>query len=424
MEELLILFFLLVLSALFSGSETALVALSVARAESLLEEERTGARALYILKSDPSRMLITILIGNNLVNIGASALATVVATDYFGQLGPGIAVGILTVLVLIFGEITPKSLATRYAERISLAIAPVMLLIMKLLYPLVILFAAFTSWVHARSGGAADPTVTESELINLLGHGVREGQIESDKHDIIKRVFDFGDLTVGDVMTPRQKLHTMDGTLRIKDALPEFLAGTHSRIPVYDDNPDDLKVIVTLRDILKAVTRGETDKRLLDVGTEALYVYANQPLDEMFATLRDKQRQIALAVDEHGELQGLVTVEDLLEELVGEIYDEIDISEDTMRIISENEILADGELEIRAIEETFAIELPGKPTDTVSLWILEHLGEIPEVGQTLTIDSLTVTIKKASERHIQQVLLSRQPLEDGLEPADNDSHKA
>ena len=220
MMEIAVLLVLLVLSGFFSGSETALVALSMARAEALAKEGRAGAKALYKLKKDPSGMLTTILVGNNLVNIAASALATVLATREFGSAGPGIAVGVLTLFILVFGEITPKSLATRYSERISLFIAFPLLVFMRTIYPLVWFFSHFTNWVYHLTGGVGDPTVTESELIGMLGYGVDEGAIEHDERKIIERVFAFNDLKVRDVMTPKGKMFVLYGALTVAEAIP------------------------------------------------------------------------------------------------------------------------------------------------------------------------------------------------------------
>lgn len=411
MNEILILTALLLLSGLFSGSETALVALSKARAEGLAEEGRRGAHALLRLKQDQTRMLITILIGNNLVNIAASAMATVVATERFGHIGPGIAVGVLTILILIFGEITPKSLATRYAERISLAISPLMLFIMRLLFPLVWLFAGFTSWIHHHTGGEEDPTVTESELINLLGHGEREGIIESVEREMIKRVFDFGDLRLEDVMTPRHRIYALDGALTVQKALPEVVKGAYSRIPVYGQRTDEIRKVVYLRDMLEAIARDDQDATLMAIGREPIYAPENQPIAELFTTLRTKRRQFAVVVDEHGDVQGIVTVEDLLEELVGEIYDESDDAPRDLRVLPGDKVAVTGGAELRVIEEHFQIEIPGKPTDTVSLWILDRTERIPESGERFSFDGLDIEVQEASGRRIHRVVLSRTPPE-------------
>ncbi|MDG1193715.1 MAG: DUF21 domain-containing protein, partial [Arenicellales bacterium] len=203
MGEALLLILLLCLSAFFSGAETALVSLSRARADALVADGRRGARSLSTLKSDSSRMLVAILIGNNVVNISASALATVIATRELGSVGPGVAVGILTILILIFGEITPKTLATRYSERISLLVAPLILGLAYVTTPVNRLFEYFGLRSDSGNGNSTDdPIVTETELINMAGYGEEEGTIDENEKRLIERAFAFGDLSVADVMSP------------------------------------------------------------------------------------------------------------------------------------------------------------------------------------------------------------------------------
>ena len=407
LKELFSLFALLVLSALFSGSETALVSISRARVESLLEEGRRGARALFTLTSDPSRMLITILIGNNLVNIAAASLATVVATDWFGHLGPGIAVGVLTVLILIFGEITPKSLATRYSERISLFIAPLMLGLMRLLHPLVWLFSHFTTWVHGLTGIEGDPSVTEMELIRMADHGEKEGTIERGERELIERVFALNDLTVGDVMTPRNQVFALEGERKVCDALPEILLQSYSRIPIFLGHPDEIRGVLFLWDILKAQAEGRNDVKLKDIAHETVFAPQNQPIDELFATLRRRNRHLAVVVDEFGTVRGIATMEDMLEELFGEIYDESDENTSEITPMPDGAVRVDGTAEVRVIENHFGIDLPGKPTDTISFWILSHAERIPRAGEEFISDGLRVIVNEASSRRIDQVTLER-----------------
>jgi CBS domain containing-hemolysin-like protein len=403
MMEIVTLLVLLVFSGVFSGSETALVTLSLARVEALVKEGRTGAKALYQLKKDPSRMLTTILIGNNLVNIAASALATVMATREFGSAGPGIAVGVLTLFILVFGEITPKSLATRYSERTSLFIAVPLLIFMRLIYPLVWFFGHFTSWIHRLTGGKGDPTVTESELIGMLGYGVEEGAIEHNEQKIIERVFAFNDLKVRDVMTPKGKIFSLDKMLTVAEALPVVSQERYSRIPLFEGQNDNFTKVLYLRDLLRASADGQLDKQLGNIGHEPLFVSQYQAIDDLFATLRRRNRLFSIVVDEYGDVRGIVTLEDLLEELVGEIYDESDVAPLAVDSVSGNEIIVEGATELRVVEEFFKLELPGKPTDTVSLWILGHTEYIPREGETFTIDNLEVRIVKASDRSIDQV---------------------
>jgi len=409
MAEAIFLLVLLILSGLFSGSETALVGLSIGRVEGLVKEGRRGARALYRLKRDPSRMLTTILIGNNIVNIAASVLATVIATRLFGSAGPGIAVGVLTILLLVFGEITPKSLATRYSERISLFIAPFLLAFMRLIFPLVWMFGHFTTWVHRMTGSQGDPTVTESELISMLGHGEEEGAIEHGEREIIERVFEFHDLKVRDVMTPHSEIFALAGSQSVGDALPKVSGRSFSRIPLYDKDRDDLYKVLYMRDLLTAVVAGREDARLDEIAHEPLFVSQYQLIDELFARLLHRKRHFAIVVDEYGVIRGIVTLEDLLEELVGEIYDESDIAPMVPTQGSENELAVDGWAELRVIEEYFDMDLPGKPTDAINFWILTHTKRIPEENEKFTIEGLEVTIVEASPRSIERVSMRRMP---------------
>ncbi len=407
MGEFIILVILLILSGVFSGSETALVGLSMGRAEALVKEGRIGSAAVYRLKQDPSQMLTTILIGNNLVNIAASALATVIATREFGSVGPGIAVGGLTLFILVFGEITPKSLATRYPERISLLIAMPLLAFMRLIYPLVWMFGKFTTRVHQLTGGKEEPTVTESELISMLSYGVLEGEIEHDEKEIIERVFSFNDLTVRDVMTPMRDVFSLDSHQTVAEVLPVVIQKPFSRIPLKNKETSHFDKLLHLRDLLKASANERNDELIENIAHDPLYVPQYLAIDDLFAKFRRRNRIFAIVVDEFGDERGIVTLEDLMEELVGEIYDESDITPIAAEQISENEIVIDGSAELRVIESLFKLDLPGKPTDTVGLWILSHTETIPHVNDTFIIDDLEVKILHATNRSIEQVNVRR-----------------
>jgi len=412
MGEFITLVVLLILSGVFSGSETALVGLSMGRVQALVKEGRIGSAAVYRLKKDPSQMLTTILIGNNLVNIAASALATVIATREFGSSGPGIAVGLLTLFILVFGEITPKSLATRYPERISLFIALPLLAFMRLMYPLVWMFSRFTTWVYHLTGGKEEPTVTESELISMLGYGVQEGEIEHDEKEIIERVFGFNDLTVRDVMTPMRDVFSLDGRQTVAEVLPVVIQKPFSRIPLINKETNHFYKLLHLRDLLKASANECDDELIENIAHEPLYVPQYLAIDDLFAKFKRHSRIFAVVVDEFGDERGIVTLEDLMEELVGEIYDESDITPKAAEQVSEDEIIIEGSAELRIIESLFDMELPGKPTDTVGLWILSHTEKIPKVDEIFIIDDLEVKILLATSRSIEQVNVRRIPESD------------
>ncbi|UCB56036.1 MAG: HlyC/CorC family transporter [Thiotrichales bacterium] len=407
MGEFAILLGLLILSGVFSGSETALIGLSMGRVQALVKEGRVGSAALYRLKQDPSQMLTTILIGNNLVNIAASAMATVIATRELGSVGPGIAVGLLTLFILVFGEITPKSLATRYPERISLFIALPLLTFMRLIYPLVWMFSKFTTWVYQLTGGKEEPTVTESELISMLGYGVQEGEIQHGEKEIIERVFSFNDLTVRDVMTPMRDVFSLNGRQTVAEVLPIVIRKPYSRIPLLNKETNHFYKLLHLRDLLEASANESHDKAIESIAHEPLYVPQYLAIDDLFAKFKRHNRIFAIVVDEFGEERGVVTLEDVMEELVGEIYDESDLAPTEAEVISDDELKVAGSAELRVIESMFEIDLPGKPTDTVGFWILSHTEKIPRVDEVFVIDDLEVKILQATSRSIEQVSVRR-----------------
>jgi len=402
-NDLLILFFLLFLSGGFSGSETALTAITMSRAEAFLNEGRGGAKALVYLKQHSTKMLIAILIGNNLVNIGASAFATVVATQHLGALGPGVAVGVLTFLILVFGEITPKSLAIRHSSGVALAIAPIVLFLVRILFPLVWIFERLIISVHRMTNIKEGPTVTESELVGLLLRGTQEGTIEKGEAKIIERVFAFNDLKVADVMTGRHKIFALDEDLTIKDALPKIVAVGFSRIPIYRGSIENISLIVHWHDIAAAISNNQMDMSLKEIGIAPIFVPINQPIDRLFADLQRQKRHLAIVVDAAGTLRGLATLENLLEELVGEIYDESDKERPTGIKTTDEGIEVDGGVELGLIKGLLKVDLRGKSTDSVSRWIINDIERIPETNERFEIDGLTVEIKQASGRRIHKV---------------------
>ena len=421
MFEAFLLVIMLLLSAFFSGSETAITSLSWARTESLLKEQRLGARALHRMKSNLNRTLVIILIGNNLVNTGAATLATVVATEHFGHLGPGLAVGAITLLLLIFGEITPKTYASRYAIVMALLAAAPLEILGKLLFPLVWALEKLIQWMHSFSSPPKDPTVTDTELIALAAHGTREGSIEAGEHQMIRRIFDFSTLRASDIMVHRHNIFSLDGNRSIRDALNEIIASSHYRIPLHSGNPDEINQVVTLQAILGEVAQGGLDKTLSEVGSEPLFVPPNQPVDSLLEVLKADKERLMVVVNEFGALRGIFTLEDILEELVGDIYDDHEAPPDTQALLKTdggNELLVDGTTELRVIEAYFGLSLSGRPYDSANLWIISHLERIPAAGECLLLEGLEVRIERASRRRIHEVRISRQASAgDGGQPA-------
>lgn len=413
MADLVILVALLLLSGFFSGSETALTTISVARAEALAEEKRHGARALLALKSRTDRMLITILIGNNLVNIGATAMATVIAIDMFGHLGLGLAIGALTLVIVIFGEVVPKTFAARHAVAISLVVATPLIFLERVLLPVVWLLERLSCWIRDRAPDSAEPMVTETELIRMTEYSAKEGAIEPAEENIIKRVFAFGDRRAEDVMIPRHRVICMDGRRILDDALDDLLDCGHSRIPLHTGTPDEIKGVVHLISAFGRVAKGQCEQSLLEIAVEPLFAPLNQPLDELLDILRGNKSRMVVVVNEFGVFQGILVLEDLLEELIGELYDEVDRPRDRILELPEGQFLIDGAVEMRRVEEHLGASLTDSPTDSVSLWILEHLERIPGAGERFTIGEVEVLVDTASQRHIDTVRLRRRDPGDG-----------
>lgn len=412
MYELLSLILLLIASAFFSGSETAITSLSKARVESLLGERRLGAASLHHLKGDINRTLVIILIGNNLVNTGAATFATVVATEHFGHLGPGLAVGVITLLLLMFGEITPKTFGARYSISIALLASPPLEFLGKLLFPLVWALEKFIHWMHTFTEAPKDPTVTESEIVTLAEHATQEGSIEEGEHQMIRRIFDFSTLRASDIMVHRHQVFAVDGRRSIGEALAEILAESHQRIPLHAGNPDEINRVITVQEILAEVAQGNLGKPLNEAGEEPIFVPPNQPVDGLLDSLRAHKHRLIVVVNEFGNLLGVFTLEDILEELVGEIYDDRESpAGNNQQRGTENELLLDGTSELRVLETQFAVDLAGKPTDSVNLWIISHLERIPGPGERFVIDGLEVKIERASRRRIHEVRITRPPVE-------------
>jgi putative hemolysin len=420
MFEAFLLFLMLAFSAFFSGSETAITSISRARVEALLAERRFGAKALHRMKGNLNRTLVIILIGNNLVNTGAATLGTVVATEYFGHLGPGLAVGAITLLLLMFGEITPKTFGSRYAIATALLAAAPLELLGKLLLPLVWAIEAFIRWMHSMTSPPKDPAVTETELIAMAEHGTQEGSIEAGEHQMIRRIFDFSTLRASDIMVHRHQVFSLDGRRTIGEALGEITAQTHYRIPVYGSDEEEITRVITLREVLGEVAQGNLNKTLGEIGCDPMFVPPNQPVDGLLEVLRANKDQLIVVVNEFGSLLGIFTLEDILEELVGEIYGAQEAPpEEQLRLMQPDgsELLVDGTTELRIIEAHFGQDFAGKPYDSVNLWIIQHLERIPAPGESFLIEGLEVRIERASRRRIHEVRISRKPGAENDAPA-------
>jgi len=420
LTDLLTLALLLLLSAFFSGAETALVSLHLAQVRSLVKSKRKGSRTVEKLKGDPQRLLITILIGNNVVNIGASVFATVIATDIFGNRVIAYVTGLLTLAILIFGEIIPKTFSHRYAEVIALLSAYPLFSLQKILLPLIWLFERLIWGINHTFGlkSKDDKIISEEELRAMVDLSTEGGTIEASEAELIDKVITFTYTRVKEVMTPRSRICSVGDNKTVKEAMELMVKeGLHSRLPVYHGEIENPVGMVTLREIAKLfLDDKQAEKQLHELKLQPLVVVpVTQPIKKLYYEFRGKQTHLALIVDEHGTVVGLITMEDLLEEIMGEIRDETDYSE-IREIIKrgENSWAASGIVHLSALEEATGIWLGATENEReeekrkpLSLLMIEQFERIPKQGDTLNVNQCDLTVEKMDRFSIRLVRIDK-----------------
>ncbi|NYZ60564.1 HlyC/CorC family transporter [Candidatus Micrarchaeota archaeon] len=327
--EIVIMAVLIGFSAFFSSSEIALVSLSKTRVNAILDIDKSrAAEKLKYLKDHQDSTIIAILVGNNLVNVAASAIATNIALGIFGNAGIAVATGVMTLVLLTFGEITPKMFAVANAERLALFAATPLYYIRWVLYPVVWCFKKLSIAVRSKMVFASKyPKITEEELLSLVDLGAKEGEVSKVEREFAVNLFKFGDKTAKDVMVSREHIFAMPEDATIRDLIDEMarLKKTHTRVPIYEGDLDNITGKVYIKDLLDYVLRGDTGRTLKKMKRSIKFVLGNKRIDELFRELQEKRQHIAVVRDDRGLTMGVVTTEDIIEEVVGEIYDELEI---------------------------------------------------------------------------------------------------
>lgn len=407
-HQVFILFIFVLFSAFFSGVETAFISLSDIRLQHLMEQKRRGIQLVKRLKGNNERLIITILIGNNLVNITASSIATSVAINIFASNAIGIAVGVMTMVILIFGEIIPKNIAMAKNEWIAVAAAPVILILQYVLFPAIKLLEWFTRLISKPFGGLQDPIITEDEIISVVSLGEEIGEVEEDERIMIHNIFRFSDLQTCEIMVDRTKIFMLDSRSLVQEVAEEIVSKGFSRIPVYEKNFDHIVGILYAKDLLKAVLAGHSEKIVGELVRPAKFVPETMLIDDLLKEFQKEKVHIAMVADEHGGISGLITFEDVLEEIVGDIYDETDDEEILIRKIDSNKSLVKGETEIEDINQELSLNLNEKEDyETISGFILAELRHIPEPGEELKIQNAIFRITKADEKRIIEVEIEK-----------------
>ena len=408
--ELAALAALIGLSGFFSGLEVALVGTSQATIERLVKDKVKGAKTLQKLHSNPGWMMSSVNLGNNLVNIGSASLATVVAIQLFGDNGMGIAVGIMTFLIIIFGEVTPKTYCNANATKVALRCSGILLTFSYALYPVVWVLERITRGIIKLTGsGYRPPALTGEEIKGIIDQGHRDDALEKSERDMLHSALEFDDSIIRSVMTPRTKMFSLQGDVELFEAADTIHQSGHSRIPIYGKDRDDIIGILHVRDLLKHLKDSELQKKKIkDFVREPIYVSQEKKMSTLLKEMQSKNTHMAIVVDEFNGVEGLVTMEDLIEEIVGEIHDETDTDVNSYEKIDENTIVTDGDIEIDDINKIFKSNIQ-YPDDysTLNGLLHEQLHDIPKVGDVVNISSLSIKIEQVEKNRPTSIRIQR-----------------
>lgn len=405
--QIVILVILLFLSSFFSSAETALVGVNRIRIRSLAEEGNTRAKTLLKIFEKESKMLSAILIGNNLVNTFSASIAATIAYS-FGGAAVSIATFIITLLILIFGEITPKTMATKNSEKMALSYAPIILFLMKVLTP-VIFFINLLSRINLKLLGVdpneANPLMTETELRTIMDVSHEEGVIEEDEKTIINNVFDFGDAKAKDVMVPRVHVVMADITSTREDLLNIFKEEQFTRIPIYEESIDNVVGLINIKDLL--MKDGEENFKIQDILRKPYFTFENKKISELLMEMKHSAFNLAVVMDEYGELAGIITLEDIIEEIVGEVHDEYDENEN-QNIVQVNDTVYDvkGYISLDDINDALDLELDSEDFDSIGGLIIDKLGRFPRVNDKVELENgIKIKVKGLEKNRIEEVRL-------------------
>ena len=407
-EQFILLTLSLILSAFFSSAETALFSISKVKALHLAKEGRRVDRLILAMKEDSNKLLVTILIGNNFVNIGASSIATVISMEYFHSNAVGISTGIMTLLILVFGEIFPKSFAAHNNVLVARIVIFPIFWMSKLFIPLTFILN-FIPGIIGTLGGA--PAVTEDELMTMVEVVEEEGEIKEEEMEFISNIFEFDDTSASEVMTPRTDMFVID----INDELniESILKSGFTRIPVIDGTIDKIVGILNIKDLFskfhQLCSSGSPVKvNVKEIMREPYFLPESKKLDSILHEFKRMKSHMSIVIDEHGGVSGIVTLEDILEEIVGEITDETDRIDPHIVKLKGDKWIVLGKTEIDEINKTFGTDIPeSNEYDTFSGYILEKTGKIPETGETVKLDNYTATVKERDGNRIKTFIFKK-----------------
>ena len=397
------------LSGYFSGLEVALVSIRHSKIEQMVKDKVRGASSLRKLKSNPSRMMSSVNLGNNLASIAATALATDISLKLFGDDGLAIAIGIMTFLILIFGEITPKTYCNANAAKVAIKNSRILLIFGYVFFPIVWIFEIITKGMIKLTGSSdMPPGLTEDEIKEVVEQGYKDKAIEKQESQLVHGALNFDDIVIRTVMTPRTKMFKLNSKMMLFEALPEINKSGFSRIPVFADNADQIVGIVHIRDVLKKLEGNEKVISLEQIMREPVFVSQEKRVSDLLKEMQGRRTHMAIVLDEFGGVEGCVTLEDLLEEIVGEIEDETDTEKPSFQRDGQNAIVTDGDIEIDIINEIFKTDIPpGDDYSTLNGLLHEQLHDMPKEDDKIEIGSLRIIIEKVSKNKPEKIRIEK-----------------
>lgn len=398
---------LICLSSFFSCTETAFLSANKIRMRNLAEEGDRRAKKVEKLLSNTDRLYSSILVGNNLVNIGASSLTTSIVISIFGNSASLVAAasGVVTLLILVFGEITPKTFATKNADRIALFMSGFVSFICFIFTPVVFLLNIITGFIIKLLGGNKDngPTMTEEDLKTIVTVGHEEGVLEEEEKEMIHNVFEFGETEIKEIMTPRINVDSIPDDCSYQELMEIYKRGQFSRYPVHSESFDEIVGVLNVKDLL-FFNIDPDEFEVKDYMRDTFVVYEFNEVGDVFAAMRKEHVSLAIVLDEYGVMSGIVTFEDIVEEIVGEIDDEYDDEDDDMIIkLSENEFLIDGSLNLNEVNDKVGTDFDSEDFESIGGLVLGEVSGVPEIDEEVQIDNVLFRIVKMHKNRIAQL---------------------
>lgn len=404
--QIVLLAILLVASGFFSASETALMSLSKIRIRYMKEEGIKGAKLVGSLIEDSNNLLTSILVGNNVVNIAATSISTSLFLSIFQEKGVPIATAVMTILVLIFGEITPKTIAVNNTEKVALLVSRPIKIIITILKPVVWIFNIITKVIFKILGvqdKGIQPYITEEELKTMVNVSHEEGVLEIEEREIINNVFQFGDMQAKEAMVQRLDIIAINVEDTYDEIMDLFKNEKLSRLPVYEESIDNIIGILNIKDVVFLEDDEIDNFNIKDYVREAFFTYEFKKITQLLEEMKKDKSQMAIVVDEYGATAGLITIEDLVEVIVGDIDDEYDEGDEEIQVIKEDEYIVEGSTRISDVNEMIGIRLESEEFDSIGGFIIGHIGRIPDENEVVEVDNIRFCIESLEKNRIMKI---------------------